>query len=206
MTVIVLAAGMSRRMEGPNKLLLPFDGKTLLEATLSNLLAAAIGQIVVVIGHEGNLIRPLLRDPSLRIVENAAYKSGMTTSIQTGVQAAEDEKEGFIICLSDMPLITPEQYRLLAAAFKANKQTDKYTIVQPVFRGERGNPVIFSAEYRAAILQSDYPEGCKPIVQAHRGHVIGLEMPDDAILLDADTPEAYQQIIATFATRPKKVN
>jgi molybdenum cofactor cytidylyltransferase len=199
MTVIVLAAGMSRRMGGPNKLLLPLGGKTILEATLDHLAAAEPGRIVLVTGHEQARIRALFQHSAFYLAENPDYESGMTASIQAGIRTAAAETEGFMICLSDMPLITPEQYRLLMAAFKAHKQTNKYTIVQPVFRGARGNPVIFSAEYRDAILQLDYPEGCRPIVQANREQVVDVEMPNDAVLRDADTPEAYQQIIATFA-------
>ena len=59
LTAIVLAAGMSRRMGGENKLLLPFDSKTMLETTLDHILAANVEEVIVVIGHDAEKIRQL---------------------------------------------------------------------------------------------------------------------------------------------------
>lgn len=194
LTTIVLAAGMSRRMGGENKLLLPFDGKTMLETTLDHVLASGMGEVIVVTGHEPDKISGLLRNRPVKVVHNPAYASGMTSSIQAGIRAASPGTEGFMVCLSDMPLIEPEVYRTLAIIFMEKRQTEKRVIVQPFFENAAGNPVIFSAFYKNDLLTLDYPEGCKPIVQANRESVVRVDVSTDAVLRDADTPPDFEKI------------
>ena len=192
-TAIVLAAGMSRRM-GENKLLLPFEGKTMLEATLDRILAARPGELLLVSGHEAERIRPALGSRPVKVVFNPDFSSGMTTSIQTGIRAAAQGSGGFMICLADMPLIEPAVYQLLIQAFHENASTTPRLIVQPEYCGQPGNPVIFSGIFREALLALDFPEGAKPLVQANRDCLLRIPVDTDAILRDADTPEAYEAI------------
>ncbi len=194
-SVIVLAAGLSRRMGLENKLLLPFNGKTILETTIEQLLAAQIGPISVVVGHEKELVKSILKqyDP-LSIIENLDYKSGMTSSIKAGVRASMGND--FMICLSDMPLIQPNEYQRLRDSFIEIKKHDEYAIIQPIFNEKQGNPVIFSNFYGNLILNNKNTEGCKPIVQAHKQHVYRVEMPSDSVLLDADTKEDYAKLLS----------
>ena len=194
-SVIVLAAGLSRRMGLENKLLLPFNEKTILETTIEQLLAAQIGPIFVVVGHEKELVKSILKqyDP-LSVIENLDYKSGMTSSIQAGVRASMGND--FMICLSDMPLIQPNEYQRLRDSFIEIKKQDEYAIIQPIFNEKQGNPVIFSNFYGNLILNNENTEGCKPIVQAHKQHVYRVEMPSDSVLLDADTKEDYAKLLS----------
>lgn len=197
LTAIVLAAGMSRRMGGENKLLLPFGDQTMLETTLGNILASGVEEVVVVAGHEAERISALLQNRPVKVTFNADYANGMTTSIQAGIRAASPDTEGFMICLSDMPLIRAATYRTLADAFFQNKRTDERVIVQPFFENMSGNPVIFSAFYKNDLLALDFPEGCKPVVQANREFVTRVNTDTDAVLRDADTPAAFEAIKAS---------
>ncbi len=51
-SAIVLAAGLSARMEGKNKMLLPFDGKTVIEKVVANIIASGINELIVVTGRD----------------------------------------------------------------------------------------------------------------------------------------------------------
>lgn len=200
LSVIVLAAGLSNRMGVENKLLLPFQGKTILETTISNILKADIGEVIVVVGHEAVKVKTVLKNYPLptesgctiSIVENLDYQKGMTTSIQTGIRAAKNT-EGYVICLSDMVLIEPYEYQLLAQQFL--QSTDEKAIIQPVFKEKRGNPVIFSSFYKNAILETTDTEGCRSVVQAYKNHVTLIEMPTNHVLQDVDFKEDYEQIL-----------
>lgn len=194
-TAIVLAAGMSRRM-GKNKLLLPFSGKTMLEATIDHILAAGALETIVVTGHDAEHIRPLLDSRPVKVVFNPDFSSGMTSSIQAGIRAAAADSTGYMICLADMPLIEPAVYRLLAQTFEEHPVKMPRLILQPEYRGQAGNPVVFSGFFRAALLALDAPEGGKPVVQANRDCLLRIPVDTDAVLRDADTPEAYEAIKA----------
>jgi len=195
LTVIVLAAGMSRRMGFVNKLLLPFRGRTILEMTLDQIVASGAEEILVVLGHEAERIRPVLEKFPIRTAFNPDFAAGMTTSIQAGIRAASANTEGFMICLSDMPLIEAATYRSLIGAFIEKKKTNGRVIIQPVFENTPGNPVIFSACYKNEILALTFNEGCKPIVQNNREHLHHFEVPTGAILMDADTEAAYKALL-----------
>jgi molybdenum cofactor cytidylyltransferase len=217
LSVIVLAAGLSNRMGDKNKLLLPFQGKTILETTIYNILEADIGDVIVVVGHEAEKVKNVLENYPLpkesgctiSIVHNFDYQKGMTTSIQTGICAPQPQRgdgenqntEGYMICLSDMVLIEPYEYQLLAQQFLLS--TDEKVIIQPVFKEKRGNPVIFSSFYKNAILETtdtdgtsrDNREGCRSVVQAHKKHVKWVEMPTNHVLQDVDFKEDYERIL-----------
>ncbi|MDZ7877173.1 MAG: nucleotidyltransferase family protein [Saprospiraceae bacterium] len=197
LTSIVLAAGLSRRMGEENKLLLPFGKSTLLETTLSNIVASQLGEICVVVGHEAKEITSILmlntKYPRFfKIRANNNYEKGMTTSIQIGVEGADEDSRGYMICLSDMPFISPSEYQFLRDTFFSILKQDKQAIVQPVFEGRRGNPTIFSTYYKKDILNLTYTEGCKPIVQNHKQHLYLVEMPTDSVVKDIDFRQEYE--------------
>ncbi|MFM9951181.1 MAG: NTP transferase domain-containing protein [Saprospiraceae bacterium] len=194
LTVIVLAAGMSRRMGPANKLLLPFRGRTMLETTLDQIVASGAEEIIVVLGHESDRILPLLEKFPVKTTFNPDFAVGMTTSIQAGVRVASADSDGFMICLSDMPLIESAIYRSLTDAFFEKKNADEWVIVQPVFENTPGNPVIFSAWYKNEILALTFNEGCKPILQKNLEHVHRFAIPNKSILMDADTEAAYRAL------------
>ncbi len=196
LSVIVLAAGLSNRMGTENKLLLSFQGKTILETTISNILEADIGEVIVVVGHEAERVKAILKNsfPDIKIIENPYFEKGMTTSIQIGIRAAKN-REGYAICLSDMILIEPKEYHLLAEQFLIAYKNDKKTIIQPIFKEKRGNPVIFSNFYKNAILETEDTEGCRSVVQAYKKHVKLVEMPTNHVLQDVDFKEDYERLI-----------
>jgi molybdenum cofactor cytidylyltransferase len=196
LTVIVLAAGLSSRMGAQNKLRLPFGEKTILQTTLQHIIDANLGEILVIIGHEKELIESdlLIFKNKIKIVFNPHFESGMTSSIQAGFANSDENTEGYIICLSDMPLLQPIDYQRITN-FYLEKKDNTYPIVQPVFNQQRGNPVIFHPIYKKEILDLKNTEGGKPIVQAHKENVLLVDMPNDAILRDADTPKAYAELL-----------
>lgn len=196
LNVILLAAGQGLRMGGPNKLLLPFRGRTVLETTLSELCEADIGPVFVVTGHARESIAPILFHFPVQEVLNPDYRRGMTGSIQAAVRAAQ-AGQGYMICLADMPMIGAAAYQLLAEHFEAHRGHNERAILLPRFGETKGNPVVFAAAYRDDILSHPEPEGCKGIVQANAGHVCWVDMPDSSVLLDLDTPEDFQTLLAS---------
>jgi len=180
-------------MGAGNKLLFPFAGTTLVDHVVRTICRAQTGEVIVVLGHEADRVRAALSTHTAILVRNGRYPEGMTTSIQTGVRAASDT-DGYMICLSDLPLIEPDEFNRLLAAFDQAVQVDGRCIVVPVFEGRRGNPVLFAASYKPAILAEREAEGCKAIVRQHAAHVLEVPMPTDHILHDIDTMAAYQQL------------
>ncbi len=192
LNIILLAAGLSRRMGNANKLLLPVKNSTIVQTTLENILTADIGNIIVVIGYEADKMKKILENyPTISIVENKFYEQGMTSSIQTGVKNLKPQNKGLMICLSDMLFIESEEYRQIANFFlDASKENDKI-IVQPEFKQMIGNPIVFSDYYLNEILSHGAPEGCREIIRKHKDRLKKITMSSNNILKDIDNMEEY---------------
>ncbi len=194
-TAIVLAAGESRRMGRANTLLLPFGETTLSARVVRTVRQSEAGDVIVVLGHEADRVRAVLEGDGVTIVENDRYREGMTTSIHAGVRAASPEAVGFMICLSDLPLIEPEELNRLIAVFEEAARSNERPIVVPTFESRRGNPVLFSAFYKPELLDHKGLMGGKEIVKQNPHHVLEVAMATDHVLRDVDTMEAYQRLV-----------
>jgi len=85
LSAIVPAAGMSVRM-GQNKLLLTFQGKPLIAQAVDTLLASAVDEVVVVLGHDADKVREKLGGKKVKFVENPDYREGLSTSVVPGLR------------------------------------------------------------------------------------------------------------------------
>lgn len=85
---MILAAGVGRRLgaahDGP-KMLLAFDGRTLLDRRLAALAACGVEDVSITVGHEADRIRAEVArlDPPLAVsfVENPRYREGSLVSL-----------------------------------------------------------------------------------------------------------------------------
>ena len=200
-SAVILAAGESRRMGKQNKLLLPVGGEALLVKLVKSVCASDVGQVLVVIGHEAEKIRRKLKELPLSFVYNPNFSEGMTTSIKSGVKEVSPDCDGLLICLADMPLINTSDINQLIHAYVQNRIKEKRLIVVPVFQGQRGNPVLFSSEFRNDILDYKKESGCRGVIMNYPESVKEIEMDNDNMLLDVDTLEDYQNVSEAFVTK-----
>jgi len=189
-SAIILAAGESRRMGEQNKLLLPIDGEILILKFVKSVCASDVDDVLVVVGHEAEKIKDILQGQPVRFVANPSYLLGMTTSIQAGVRAVSPESDGLLICLSDMPFAETTDFNCLIYTFNDFRLPESSLIVVPVFQEKRGNPVLFSREFRGKILQYK-GEGCRGILQEYPQSVTEVMMENDNLFRDVDTLEDY---------------
>ncbi len=199
-SAVILAAGESKRMGKQNKLLLPVAGEALLVKLIKSVCDSDVGQVIVVIGHEAEKIRRKLNNFPLSFVYNPNFSEGMTTSIKSGVKEVSPDCDGYMICLADMPFINTSEINKLIHAYAQNRIKEKRLIVIPVYQGHRGNPVLFSTEFREDILEHKMEYGCKGVIMKNFESVKEIEMDDDSMLLDVDTLEDYQRATEAFVT------
>ena len=124
----------------------------------------------------------------------------MTTSIKYGVKVVSHECDGLLICLGDMPFINTSEINKLIHAYVKNRIKGEGLIVVPVFKRQRGNPVLFSIEFRNDILEHKIESGCKEVIMKNSDSVMEIEMDDEKMLLDVDTMEDYQSVSDLFVT------
>jgi len=196
-SAILIASGESRRMGGGNKLLLELGGEALVRRCARMLLAAELCEIVIVTGHEADLVTPQLAGLPLRIVRNGAYRNGQMSSVHTGFLALSVPSAGVIVALADQPLLGVEDLHALMAAFA---ERSRGSFLVPTWHGARGNPVIVDWAQRQAILAGGANLGCRKLIERHPEQAVSWEAANDHVVVDLDSPEDYARLRARIAT------
>ena len=111
-SVVVLAAGGSRRLGRP-KQLLEFRGATLLDATLATARAAGADQVVVALGGAADEVTERVDLSGLDVVLNPDFGDGCATSIRSALTRVRDDAAGVVLLLGDQPGVTAETVRAL---------------------------------------------------------------------------------------------
>ena len=183
---VVLAAGLSRRMGGPNKLLAPIDGVPMIARVVDAFLASKAEPVIVVLGHQAADVRAALAGRDVRFVENPAYEEGLGASLRAGIEAVGEGVDGALVGLGDMPLVRPAHIDALIDAFDP---AGSETIVVPVHDRKRGHPVLWSSRHFAEMRKLGGDVGARGLLERHADAVRAVPIADDAVHVDVDTPE-----------------
>jgi CTP:molybdopterin cytidylyltransferase MocA len=184
---ILLAAGRSRRM-GAFKPLLPFGGRSVVEACVANLHEAGVIEVVIVVGQRGASVRAALKGlPDVRFAVNEESGSEMGVSLARGVEALSEDTGAVFIALVDQPAVPPETVRSL---IKARRRTGARLVV-PEWRGRGGHPVLVATEFRAELLNLSPEKGLRALFDTHRADVLRVPVDSPFVVRDMDTWEDY---------------
>jgi molybdenum cofactor cytidylyltransferase len=184
---VLLAAGQSRRMGGPNKLLAEVDGTPMVVRVAQRLLASRARPIIAVLGNRGDEVDAALGRLPVERVRNSDFALGLSTSLKRGLAALPGDLDGALVCLGDMPLVAGRHIDRLIAAFNP---LEGRAIIVPTRRGKRGNPVLWASRFFLEMVQIQGDVGARHLIGEHVDLVAEVEMEDDAVLVDIDTPEA----------------
>ncbi len=186
---IVLAAGRSTRMGGPNKLLETISGKPLVRIAAEQALSSRASPVVVVSGHERARVEAALAGLDVRLVHNPDYPQGLSTSVRAGLAALPPESEAAIVCLGDMPQVTSALIDRLIAAFDPERNA---LVVLPTFDGKRGNPVLWSRRFFPELMALEGDVGARHLIGAYPEVVTEVPVENAAAMADIDTPDALR--------------
>jgi len=197
---IILAAGRSRRMV-KFKPLLPFGSTTVIESCVSNLRAADVSEIVVVLGHRAEAVREKLESASVAFVTNPNPDSEMSTSIVLGVDALTDIARAVLITPVDHPAFRPEVIGLLIGKWRGGAK-----LIQPEFQGKGGHPVLIDLSYRDELKRLDPDAGLRGFFDKHRAEVLRLAVDSPFLARDMDTWEDYRALHEdVFGRKPEEI-
>lgn len=186
---IVLAAGRSTRMGGPNKLLAELDGRKLVRIVTEQALASQASEVIVVTGHQADLVETALAGLAVKFVRNPDFVGGLASSVKAGIRAVSEGVDGAVVCLGDMPLISAGLIDDLIEAFAPDRGN---LIVVPVADGRRGNPVLWSRRFFKELMTLDGDVGARHLIAKHAEAVAEVAVDGDSAFLDIDTPQALE--------------
>jgi molybdenum cofactor cytidylyltransferase len=190
---LVLAAGRSTRMGGPNKLLAEIGGRPLVRIAVEEALASRARPVIVVTGHQRDKVEAALAGLNVTRVHNPNFADGLSTSVKAGLAALPEDVDGAIVCLGDMPQVTATLIDTLTAAFDPERGA---LVVVPVIDGQRGNPVVWARRFFAELMALDGDVGARNLIGRYPEAVAEVALTDTAALVDVDTPDALDRVKA----------
>ena len=188
-TAVILAAGRSTRMGGPNKLLAELGGKTLVRTVTERALASKASSVVVVTGHQAEQVEQALSGLNVTFARNPDFAGGLASSVKSGIAAVPADADGAVICLGDMPLISADLIDRLIETFAPDRGS---LIAVPVSDGRRGNPVLWSRRFFNELMTLDGDIGARHLIARHGEAVAEVPVEGRGAFLDIDTPQALE--------------
>jgi CTP:molybdopterin cytidylyltransferase MocA len=188
---VLLAAGAGSRLGHKPKSLLELGGVPLIRRQLIALSGAGVDEVVVVLGHHAELIDPVVQTFPVTVVRNPNPDDGQVSSQRIGLAALTGRLDAVIVALADQPLLNAQDITALIGAYK--KRPEGSSVVYPQVNGERGNPVMFSAEVREQILAGAANVGCRQWQAAHADAVAPFVTDNRRYKVDIDTLEDIER-------------
>ncbi|HEU0084879.1 MAG TPA: molybdopterin-binding/glycosyltransferase family 2 protein [Bradyrhizobium sp.] len=186
---VILAAGRSTRMGGPNKLLSELGGKTLVRIVAEQALASRASEVIVVTGHQADEVERSLAGLNVKFVRNPDFADGLAGSVKAGIAAVPEHADAAIVLLGDMPLIDAQLIDRLIEAFAPDRGG---LIAVPVSDGRRGNPVLWSRRFFSELMTLDGDTGARHLIAKHGEAVAEVPVEGHGAFLDIDTPQALE--------------
>jgi molybdenum cofactor cytidylyltransferase len=161
---IVLAAGESRRLGSP-KQLVEIGGAPLLQQVIEMVGRWPVDGVVVVLGAHADQVMDGIDFGDATIAINDDWEEGMAASIRVGLDllARDASWERAFVVLGDQPGIPEEvPVQLLEAAEETHRP-----VVVPVYRYERGHPVLFDRSLWPRLMALSGDVGASALLTTH---------------------------------------
>ncbi|HEX4410080.1 MAG TPA: molybdopterin-binding/glycosyltransferase family 2 protein [Xanthobacteraceae bacterium] len=188
---LVLGAGKSSRMGGPNKLLAEINGKPLIRIVVDEVLKSRARPVVVVTGHQREKVEAALAGLPVKLVHNPDFADGLGTSLKAGISALPNAIDGVIVCLGDMPQVDAAMIDQLTGALDPTKGA---LVAVPTIDGQRGNPVVWSRRFFPDLMAVEGDIGARHLIGRYGEAVAEVPLVGAAALTDVDTPEALAAV------------
>ena len=186
---MIPAAGRSVRM-GTHKLLMPWNGMTVIDTVLTAWQESLVGQIVIVARRDDAQLLEALANRPLEILKLDSDSLDMKQSIQLGLQHIQkiwkpSPDDACLIAPADIPKLTA---KLIDAVID---EYDGDQIVTAVYGPKNGHPTCFPWHTTSKIFELAANEGMDSLIKRSQTKRICFDLSSRP--RDIDTPEDYQR-------------
>lgn len=178
-SIILLAAGDSRRFGAENKLLHKIQGKTMFQHCLDKMLRLECRDISVVTQFDE--IADIARSAGAKVLYNPHPQEGISSSVKIGLKA-NLSSDAWMFAVCDQPWLTLETLEALISCYFSSGKG----IAALSSGGKIGNPCIFSSKYKDELLQLTGDVGGKHVIVKHRDDTAVYQLEDEKELEDID--------------------
>jgi molybdenum cofactor cytidylyltransferase len=113
----------------------------------------------------------------------------MLSSINWAYRSLPPEVRAALFALADQPRIPTSVFDKIIAAYRAGSRG----IIVPVYKGDRGHPVLIDRKHEHEARRTDPEIGLRNLVYGHPDDVLEVEVSTPTVLRDIDTPEDYEK-------------
>jgi CTP:molybdopterin cytidylyltransferase MocA len=173
------------------KQLVDWGGRPLLQHVLREVAAWPVGGVVVVLGASSDAILERVDFGTALVAINPGWEQGLASSLRVGLDVLGREArfdQAFLV-LGDQPHIPAE----VPGALLAGAEESGRPAVVPVYRYQRGNPVLVARSLWARLMSLEGDAGAGGLLAAHPAWVHEVRF-DYAVPADVDTPADIQNL------------
>jgi molybdenum cofactor cytidylyltransferase len=153
----------------------------MIETIVATVVSSKVEQTLVILGSDREKIEEKIKDFPVKIVYNRDFRSGMLSSAQCGFRSLPEETRAVLVALGDQPKISTTVINKLIDAYKSSGKG----IVLPVYKKERGHPVLIDVKYGEEVENLSPEVGLRGTVYNH---------PEDILEVDVETSSMFQDI------------
>ncbi len=184
---------------GQPKLLLPWNGWTVLDQIMDAWTSSEVKNVVVVLRRDDEALQAACRRWPVHLVQPTDDPPDMKHSVLAGLeflnefwQPSDDDR--CFVAPADLPQLSPDLIdRLLLASASIEE------VVVPQFDDRIGHPALFSWKTTKLFAGLSEGLGINSIVEHHKKHVVQLSAAE--YFSDIDTPEDYRRAMEEQSSR-----
>lgn len=182
-SILILAAGTSKRLGEPKQLLKYREESLIVIAVKKALELSSI--VTVVLGHNATTMREEIKDFPITIVVNPKYNEGIGSSVSFGIQENMKYKNTLIM-LCDQPFIPISHYLKLINSLENN------SLIGSFYNDCISVPAIFSQKYYFSLQELKGDKGAKSILIKENAPTVKLE---NEFAIDIDTLDDIKYLL-----------
>lgn len=184
--LILLASGNSNRFQG-NKLLSIVEGKPMYMNVIDKILNIDFNKIILVTQYEE--IKEALWKYPIQVIMNKDSELGISHSIKLGIQS-DMGADAYMFLVCDQPFLSLVSMETLISKFKESNKG----MACLEYKGNLGNPAIFSKKYKNELLGLKGDMGGKLIIKKYLDDLERVTIWNKIELMDIDTREDLKDI------------
>jgi molybdenum cofactor cytidylyltransferase len=180
---------------GQPKLLLPLNGKTVIEHVVAAWLASRVTHLVAVVRADDVELARLCVQSGSEVVRPDMPPAQMKDSVAQALLYIEtryspQDDDAWLLAPADMPGLSPRVIdRLLGEHERGSRPK---AILVPTSNGRRGHPVLFPWPLAGEVRGLAEDEGVNILLERHPVREIACD--ESALPADLDTPDDYRRL------------
>ena len=190
-SLIILAAGLSTRMRGQDKLLKEFNSRSILRNVCEVALKSQADEVNVILGSNALKREKTLKGLDINTYYCQDFCKGMGASIRFGIKQLNPEFDGVVIMLADMPDVIASDIDALIDSF--NPAESKEICRVTTEKGRVGHPVLFGKRFFERLKNLKGDRGALNLLKSEQAFLSEVIISDARSNTDLNTPEDWEE-------------